>query len=276
MESTRLSFRVPAARRDELIAELWALGTRGVEELGGADGDRLEAYFDPASLPAPEEHADTWRRCGATLVEVRPIAAEDWLAAYRARSLPLTIGPLVIDPREPETGAAPLGPEVLRIPARNAFGTGSHESTRLMLEMLCATTLSGRSVLDVGTGSGILALAALRRGARRAVAFDLDVGSVVTAGDNARLNGLAPELFAGTVAALRGTFDVVLVNILPHRWLGDAAAVAACLRADGELLASGLLAAEEDEVVAPLVGLGLSPTGRREDGEWAALSFGRP
>jgi ribosomal protein L11 methyltransferase len=260
-----------------LIAELWALGTRGIEQREGAGDapDLLEAYFDPAALPPAEETADTWLRCGATLIEVREIAAEDWLAAYRARSVPLAIGPLVVDPREPVEGEGAPGPEILRIPARNAFGTGSHESTRLILEALCETELAGRSLLDMGTGSGILALAALRRGARRAVAFDLDVGSVITAGDNARLNALGPEIFAGTVEALGGMFDVVLVNILPHRWLEQAPAVVGCLRAGGELLVSGLLAAEEGAVAEPLTALGLAVSGRRREGEWAALSFRR-
>lgn len=267
--STRLTFRVPAARCDELIAELWALGTSGIEVTAQGDEELLEVYFE-GEAPHFDREAVA-RRCNAVLMGADVVAARDWLADYRAACEPIAVGSLLIDPREPGQGVPSDSAGALRIPARNAFGTGSHESTRLILEALLEVELAGLSVLDVGTGSAILALAALQRGARWVVGFDVDVGSVFTAGDNAKLNRLAPALFAGSVEAVSGEFDLVVVNILPHRWLDQAPAVARCLRAGGELLVSGLLAAEAESVLASLRVLGARPTARREIGEWTCL-----
>lgn len=271
-ESVKLTFRVPSRRRDELVAELWVLGTTGLETLAEGEVEVLAAYFGAGAAPSAADREALARSCGAKLEAQEAIAPRDWLAEYRATCSPISIGPLVIDPREPDD-AVPTSLDVLRIPARNAFGTGSHESTRLILEALLALDLAGRSVLDVGVGSAILSLAALRRGARHVVGLDIDVGSAVTAGDNGRLNGLRPALFAGTVEALAGQFDVVLVNILPHRWLDSAAAVVGSLRPQGLLLVSGLLAAEAEDVLTPLRTLGASLSARSESGEWACLEL---
>lgn len=270
----RLTLEVSPEREEELIAELWAFGhLLGVESRDGAGRARLDVYFERS--PPADALEVAVRRCSAVLTGAGPIESRDWLADYRATCEPIEIGPLVIDPREPEAAAVPPDERVLRIPARNAFGTGSHESTRLILEGLLATELSGRSVLDVGTGSAILALAALRRGARRAVGCDLDVASVVTARDNCRLNRSWPLLLAGGAETLRGTFDVILVNILPHRWLAGAAAIVARLGERGELLVSGLLSREVDPSLARLEALGLAESERFHAGEWCALRLRR-
>jgi ribosomal protein L11 methyltransferase len=177
MATRRWTFRVAAERRDELIAELWQLGTLGVHLRDDDEEELVDAYF---AAPGPEPEA-VGEACGARLLAASPVVDEDWLAHYRARSRPFRVGPFLLAPGEPED-ALDLDegdPAILlRVPARNAFGTGSHESTRLILESLPGLEVGGREVLDVGTGSGILALAALRLGARRAVGVDLDVGSV--------------------------------------------------------------------------------------------------
>ncbi len=292
MGSLKATFRVPGGRQDELVAELWALGTAGVHVRSavsaGKDEDAgevlLDAYFDEENGLGREELRLVGERCDAVLLEALVVEARDWLAAYREGAKPMTIGPFTIDPREPEPAAAIRVQEIrgqapnylLRIPARNAFGTGSHESTRLLLEELGELDLSGRTVLDVGTGSGILAFAALCRGARAAVAFDPDVGSVITARDNARLNDLAPRLFAGRIDAVAGCFDVVLVNILPHRWLDDAARVVETLRSGGSLFVSGLLATERERVLATPALVGFESGPGRTLGEWTSLHLRRP
>jgi len=275
MNSTRVTLQIPSSRLDELVAELWALGTSGLEVLEEGSETLLQAYFAVGSEPSRADVEAVALQCDARVLETRSVEDRDWLADYRAGCAPITIGSLVIDPREPDQGeeASLTGP--LRIPARNAFGTGSHESTRLILEALIETELAGRSVLDVGTGSAILALAALRRGAGRVVGFDIDFGSVVTARDNARLNGSNPSLFAGTVRCLAGEFDLILVNILPHRWLAEAPDVVSRLRVGGQLLVSGLLAKEARAVLTSLGALGLRLDSRREAGEWCSLRLRR-
>ena len=269
----QLTFRVPPNRRDELVAELWVEGTRGVEIRSESESEVLVAYFEAGRAPSPGNLEVMARRCNAALSSVGALEVRDWLQAYRASCSPMAIGPLVIDPREPEGEPVSIAEDVLRIPARNAFGTGSHESTRLILEALVELEIEGSSVLDVGTGSAILALAALRRGARLAVGFDTDVGSTFTAADNARLNSLEPRLFTGTVEALVDRFDLVLVNILPHRWLSSAPAVVRCLRPDGVLLVSGLLTEEAQVVLGRLEALGTTLVAQREMGDWTCLEL---
>lgn len=305
MDVRRLTFRVPAAREDEVAAELWVLGTDGIQvRLAGGESageEVLDAYFDKSVRIAAEDLDRLRARYGAELIQAVDVEPQDWLAAYRALCEPMTIGPFRIDPREPEpcgprapspglaAGSGDAGGEAadragggdgvyhsLRIPARNAFGTGSHESTRLLLEELGELDLAGRSVLDVGTGSGILAFAALCRGARTVAALDPDVGAVVTARDNTRLNALAPHLFAGRVDALSGRFDVVLVNILPQRWLDEAPAVVRTLRPGGSLYVSGLLESERDQVRATPTLAPLELRSSRTLGDWTALHLLRP
>jgi ribosomal protein L11 methylase PrmA len=107
------------------------------------------------------------------------------------------------------------------------------------------------------------------------VGVDLDVGSVVTARDNARLNAERPALVAGSIEALRGRFDRVLVNILPERWLPQAGAVVDALAEGGTLLVSGLLATGRQDVLEVLGPLRVALRDERHDGEWLALRLER-
>ncbi len=159
------------------------------------------------------------------------LSRSSWAEARR-RSARVGLG--VASPCHPRRAAGPRAEGasgerfVLAIPARTAFGVGSHESTRLAYELLESTPLAGKRVLDVGCGSGILAMAALLLGARAAVGFDFDPAAGLLAGQYARHNGLAPAIFTGTVAALAApasadsAFEVVVLNVLPHEIAGRA------------------------------------------------------
>jgi ribosomal protein L11 methyltransferase len=167
---------------------------------------------------------------------------------------------------------------VLGIPARTAFGVGSHESTRLAYELLEETDLRGRSVLDVGCGSGILAMAALRLGARRAVGFDFDPAAALLAGQYARHNGAEADFYLGTIAALApdgDPFDVVVLNVLPHEIADELGDVVARLTPGGDLLVSGVLVAEAPGVIAAIEAFGCGHLGSIEAGEWSGLRFSR-
>ncbi len=280
----RLTLRVTSEREDELAAVLWQAGTLGLE-IRPAPPGRLEvdAYFSdppPAGLAALDEAA--WLRHGAELVTHQALAPTDWLARYRESAVPFALGRgFLVDPREPSLDVSPEEREgertLLRIPARTAFGIGSHESTRLAVELLEAMPPVGLDVLDVGTGTGILALVALHLGARSALGIDLDAGAALVARDSARLNGLAPRFAGATVEALRPgvAFDLVVVNIIPAEWLGSAAAVVARLRRGGALLTSGLLAGQRAMVRDRLLELGLTLDEERRDGEWLAMRLAR-
>lgn len=270
-----------AEREDDLVAALWEAGTVGVQVLDGGEVGtvRLEAYFDGARAEAPELP-------GARLVGSEPVPATDWLAPYREAARPFPVGERWwLDPRDPEgvaEGAGegpPAGRRLLRIPARAAFGTGSHESTRLVLEILEEVDLRGRRVLDVGTGTGLLAFAALLSGARSAVAFDLDPAAPCHARENARLNGVSLPLFAGTVAALspraESRFDLALVNVIPEEVAAELPLLAALLASGGEAVFSGILGVSGPGALARLTGAGFSLVSERADGEWVAYRVRR-
>jgi ribosomal protein L11 methyltransferase len=216
---------------------------------------------------------------GLELVEAGDLVAEDWLARWREEARPFPVGErLWLDPREPETAAGdpaevPAGRLVLSLPARRAFGTGSHESTRLPLLLLEEQPPTGKRVLDVGTGTGVLALAALGLGAARAVAFDIDPVAGFAARDNGRRNGCSPEVYVGTVAALSpaARFDLVLANLLPEEVWDDLPRLAAALAPGGELILSGVLAEGAAVVLGRLAELGLGEVVRRVEGEWVAF-----
>jgi len=303
MAYLRRTYRLPAELEEALVADLWLLGTLGVSTESEADGQvRLTAWFAPVPAPAPAEPRERVECLGE-----EELPDTDWMAEYRRLAVPFTVGrTLVVDPREPaavetvaavaaveieeakeEDGAAavavPAGRRLLRLPARNAFGVGSHESTRLALALLEATELSGRAVLDVGTGTGILAFAALTLGAARVVAFDADPAAAFQARANSRLNGLGPRLFAGRPASLSrhlpaaARFDVAVVNVVPEEILPELACLLPALAPAGALILSGLLAAHAAEVRERLeaTALGLAETARRQDGEWLALRLER-
>nr|MDP9121361.1 50S ribosomal protein L11 methyltransferase [Acidobacteriota bacterium] len=226
MRYLRRVYHLPPELEEAFAADLWPAGTLGLRVDQQPSGLlRIEAWFD-GDASAPPPLGEDWRARGVDTVFEETLAETDWLAGYRARALPFPVASsLYVDPREPdlEPVAPPPGRSLLRLPARSAFGTGSHESTSLALELLEAMPLAGLSVLDVGTGTGILAFAALKRGARRVVAFDVDPAAAFHARTNSALNGLDPRLFTGRLAALGGGcaprpgFDLALVNVVPEQ-----------------------------------------------------------
>jgi ribosomal protein L11 methyltransferase len=273
-----LTLEAPAAREDELAGRLWQLGCLGnwneTEEGGRL---RLRAVF-PAAADGPELRAALTAVDGVRVVGVEPLPDADWNAAWRAAAQPVTIGErFLVDPREPGPDAAPLdagGRWLLRLPVRTAFGVGSHESTRLALELLELSEPAGRRALDVGTGTGILAFAALLLGARDVVAFDLDPAAALLLPEYMRLNRLRPRAFAGTLAALgprAGRFDLALVNVLPHEIADELPRLRALLAPGARVVLSGLLADEAAASLARLAPLGLREAGRRVAGEWSGL-----
>lgn len=289
MPDIRRIYLVPARLEELFAAELWAAGTLGLE-IKPHDGDRvrMEAYFDQAS---PEPDLSAMGLEGAEEVESageEPVPQVDWLARYRENARPFAVGRrLLLDPREPDEPACdvPPGRVLLRLPARSAFGVGSHESTRLALELLEDLAddggLAGRSALEIGAGTAVLSFAALRFGARSAIAFDLDPGAPIHARDNSRLNGLFPRHFAGRLAALappphpKSRFDLLLLNVLPEEILAELPDLVDRLAPDGELIFSGILAERGDEILGRVAALGLVERGRRIANEWIAFRLVR-
>jgi ribosomal protein L11 methyltransferase len=286
------AYLVAAPREEAVTALLWEAGTLGIETREEKDGRvRVEGWF------GGEVAADPLAGCAGTGVEApgvealggRRVEEADWLAVYRDKARPFALGRRFwVDPREPgEAAGAPEGRMLLRLPARTAFGIGSHESTRLAVELLEEAAVAGRRVLDVGTGTGILAFAALALGAASAVAFDVDAGAMIQARANAALNGCDVALFAGVTESLRRTarFDLAVVNIIPEvivpelpdvaRLIGSGAGEAAGRDGGGEMILSGILAERGDWVLAAAAAAGFAERARRQAGEWVAFRVGR-
>ena len=260
------------AKDDAVLGIVWLHGPLGFVE----EGRDLVACFREAEAARRASRAlsDSRIRCDL----VTDIPEGDPLADFRAASRPFAVGERFwIDPGDPSDSRPPSGRIALRLPATTAFGTGGHESTRLALLCLEEEPPDGLAVLDVGTGSGVLALAAAALGARRAVALDSDSQAVFVARENLRLHpfGSRVMLLAATVEAVGGAFPVVLANLLPEEFLPMRGALMGRVASGGRLVLSGIPLDREERLVAGLRSRRWVLSGRREEGEWACVCLGR-
>jgi ribosomal protein L11 methyltransferase len=282
MPSWSLTLETDAAAAEDRAAELFDLGASGVEVRDGEGTPMPGVALPPpgralvvawfADRAAAESAA---RAHGGALAEV---ADEDWGEGWKKDFRPLDVGRVRVRPSWIEGPPPPGLVEVVLDPGM-AFGTGSHPTTSLCLAALSDLLAArpGASVLDVGTGSGLLAIAARKLGAGRVAANDNDPVAVEVARENAALNGAALELTGAPIEAIAGTFDVVVANILANVLVALAPALAAKVAPRGVLLLSGLLGPQEDEVRSAHVAAGLSPLsgGDRRDGEWSLVAMVR-
>jgi ribosomal protein L11 methyltransferase len=264
---------VPRKAKDDAVLGILSL----YDPLGFQErGDDLIAFY---------RHAPSARAAGDALESSRirhdletDLPEEDPLEAYRAASRPFVVGERFwIDPGPPSTAAPPAGRIALRLPASRAFGTGGHESTRLALRALEEERLDGADVLDAGTGSAVLALAAVALGARRAFGFDSDTEAIFVARDNLRLHpfGGRVALAACTAAAVSGAFRVVVANLLPEELLPMKALLFARVAPGGRLVASGIPTEREEEVVSKLKGRRWTLGGCRRENGWTCATLER-
>jgi ribosomal protein L11 methyltransferase len=251
---------------------LWELGTAGTQSLGLQDGRAVVlAYFaDEGGLE------DRLRDASRSLrVEIAPaeIPEVDWVARVREGFRPFSAGPFRIVPAW-ECPAPPTGGErVIVVEPGLAFGTGTHESTRLCLDALEERARAGPlgHVLDVGAGSGILSVAASQLGARRVIAIELDEEALPVARRHAVLNRAPIHLVRGDGARAveTGAFDVVIANISAPLLAERARELVGATRAHGVLVLSGFLVEDLASVRDAYAAVGDIDV--RVEGEWAAL-----
>lgn len=213
---------------------------------------------------------------------VRELAEANWAEAWKAHYTPQRVGPFLVIPSwlEDDGLAADAAARVIRLDPGMAFGTGQHPTTRLCLEALAERVRPGDRVLDVGIGSGILAIGAGLLGAGAVVGVDIDPQAAATARANAAANGVDVDARAGSLDALAeapaaAPFDVVVANLLAPTVIELAGGLAAATRPGGVLIASGILAEQADDVAAALTAAGIAAPDVRADGDWVALVASR-
>jgi ribosomal protein L11 methyltransferase len=256
--------------------------------------ERLLAEIDVDGPTAVEERptgvrvffssADSRRRAAIRIIALDPSATctpvevpdEDWAARSQADLMPVKVGRLIVDPIDRPRDQAS---DIIFIRPSMGFGTGHHASTRLCLGLMQRISLTGRRLLDVGTGSGLLAIAACRLGADTAVGIDYDEDALVAAkesvaanDESGRITLIAFDLSAK--APIPGApFDVVVANLTGALLTREAAALVAATVRGGHLITSGFMTEEEDAIVGVFERFGL----RRQDGltevGWGAILF---
>ena len=239
---------------------------------------RLEALFDENTDAAAVRSALGSLKLDERRVQADHLMDADWQNAWRQHAVQACFGGrLWVIPREAE---AP-GELALRLDPGLAFGTGSHPTTRLCLEWLAQQQLEGLRVLDLGCGSGILGLAALKLGCASVHAIDHDPQALLATRDNAAYNALADErLIPGEPALLERAepFDLVVANILANPLIELAADITAWTRIGGRIVLSGLLAGQMDEVQAAYPNMDFHPPASEPDEQgarWARLEATR-
>ncbi|HEX2105071.1 MAG TPA: 50S ribosomal protein L11 methyltransferase [Solirubrobacteraceae bacterium] len=270
----RLALRVRRADAEIVLAELLSLAPEGVEEADlGAGVVEYAVYGTPGELPAlPQLRA----AAGDAFVDVVTTeVADDWADRWRAFHAPVTVGGR-LHVRAPWHAAGPPGAHDVVIEPGQAFGTGAHATTRLCLELLLELGEERAGAVDLGCGSGVLAIAAAKLGHGPVLAVDHDPLALDATAQNAAANGVrvavrAYDLMRDGPAPAAPLVLANLVGPLLRRLAAEGFAPDAGSAAPRALIASGLLAAEGDAVAAAFARRGLRERTRRADGEWAAL-----
>lgn len=252
--------------------------------------------WDPTAPPAPEPPPTpiAWRVCFAETasrdaaaaaiaaldlglaVESVELPDDDWVARSQAALTAVTAGRFVVAPPWDVPSPPPADRHVLVIEPSMGFGTGHHQTTRLCLAAMSTLDLRGRSVLDLGTGSGVLAMAAACLAAADVRGVDLDADAIAAAERSAALNVLPVAVRFSTADVFVSPPDaaeVVLANLTGAMLIRSADAITALVRDDGTLVISGFMADEAPAVEAALTGFDV--VARSQEDEWRAAVLRR-
>jgi ribosomal protein L11 methyltransferase len=268
---------IPAGLEDELpeLLASWSILGTEIDQISDRDV-RVAVYLNGIDRVGAHGVSRALTEAGATEIERGVLEAEDWLAGFRSHLAPFEVGERWwVDPHPDQPTAAPAGRQRLVVEPRMAFGTGTHESTRAILETLEDIDVNGRTVLDVGTGSGILAFAAESLGAAGVVGLDIDPTAVWVALETARQQEWRSTVsfVVGGVNCLRGSnFDIVVCNMIASSFLPLLSDLRKALAPTGVAVFSGLLAAEVESVSTAFEATGFAVRSDRFDGEWASLT----
>jgi ribosomal protein L11 methyltransferase len=260
---------------DLLIADLADFGASAVEDV--SDGVRVFFSTHPerdAALAILRARADL-------ACEPLEVPDEDWAARSQAALKAITVGDITVAP--PWTVTDELRARtahIIVIQPSMGFGTGHHASTRLCLSWLQRTTVTGASVLDVGTGSGVLAIAAVQLGAADVAGIDVDPDALTAARENAELNHTEDRIswqqvdLSAAATTLGHRFSVICANLTGGLLFRDAHEFGNLALPGAHLIASGFQPHEAAHVVAALKAAGWSVEGHLEEEDWVGVRFG--
>ena len=297
MDWTEVCIRVPAAVVDEAAAIANMVvpygiyiedysdleqGAREIARIDLIDEDLLAKERDTALIHlyvSPEAIAFLRERYTAVgidhAVDSNNVSEEDWANNWKKYFKPLPVGEKILICPSWETTENPDGRAILSIDPGMAFGTGGHDTTRLVLETLEKYVTEGVDFLDVGCGSGILSIAACLLGAGRALGIDIDALAVKTAIENGLLNGLTTpkyEIRLGDLAKdVSGKFPVIAANIVADAIIMLSPAIPALLAEDGVYIVSGIIDTREQDVLTALAACGFAVVERHEHGGWLCM-----
>lgn len=164
----------------------------------------------------------------------------------------------------------------IKLSPKMAFGSGTHETTHQIVSMLMKLDLTGKSVLDMGTGTGVLAIAASKRGAKDVTAIDIEEHSVANAKENLELNGIySTKVLLGDASAISGCFDIIIANIHKNILSNDMASYVKHLTANGTIYISGFFTSDVAEMTAVAEANGLMAASVTSDNGWAVIELQR-
>jgi ribosomal protein L11 methyltransferase len=284
-ESLVLTFRVDLEDEDDLQGFLMVtVNVQGIEER--ADG-LIDVYISAEDWTEETQHAiDQFAKSRKTvqLIEVKPLEVKDWNAEWEASIEPVLVtNEVVITPSwKLEQSKALRAKHTLVIDPKMSFGTGHHETTRLCMRAIEKIDVSGESVLDVGTGSGVLAFYALQRGARHAVAIDTDQWSIDNVKENQALNSISDSVFdlrkgeLEQTIAQSETFDLIIANIHRNVLLAISNSIASRTNSGGNVILSGLLIYDAEEIRTEYEASGLTFVEQLQENEWISIILHTP
>jgi len=258
------------------------------------EAPHLTFYLDPSERKRAEEIVRfvrgvcdqlEWKDIRAT---IRLVEGSDWDVAWKKYFYPFPVGEklFILPAWEKADEEMTQGRKIIRMDPAAAFGSGTHATTRLCLEAMEPWIRGGEAVLDMGCGSGILAIGARLLGAGKICAVDIDEAAVRTTAENFEKNGLGSEnltLICGNVLSekdtlekMGGGYDLICANIVAQIIQEMAPILYSALKPGGVLLASGILSVREEEVKKVLLSAGFSYRCTHLSEEWVCMEFTRP
>lgn len=263
----------PGAPRDAVLAAMFAAGVGGVQEDGDAFVTQVDAAFNIETLMSAVERA-----APGTPVDTAPLPDVDWTEAWKRGVTAHRVGALTVTPPWLAEGRDPA--TTIVIEPEMAFGTGEHATTRGVLTLLQAALRPGDRVADLGAGSAVLSIGAVKLGAVRAAAIEMDPDAIANAEANVAANGVADRVTvvlgdAAVLLPLVAPVDLVLANIISSVITRLLPVISAALAPDGRAIFSGIMASEREQMLAVLHDAGWRVAAELEEDAWWSVAAAR-